>query len=231
MERSYCSILCLSTTYSHIVALSTQTIWYPCGVKWCRGCARIWCGGGCSCGWRGCRCWSNYCHVCWWYPCGVKWCNYRLCVRIWYPWIRMTRFCFSVMDIITGILSVLGIVMDALFAVLRGLIPGLPNLVGFRIFPNLDPCPTCQDRFLFFHSRSLSLKLLLLNNRVSHSLAFPTWTSTSRSSIFPSGRRSTFTSSSSRHLFADSQATSGTRARRDSFPIRSLPSVRSRGST
>ena len=41
------------------------TLWLPCGVHFCRGCTRIWCGFSCGgCGWRGCRCWNNYCNIC-----------------------------------------------------------------------------------------------------------------------------------------------------------------------
>jgi len=87
---------------------------YPCGVHWCHRCYRIWCGVGCSCGWRGCNCWNNYCTICIWYVCGIRWCSYRACIRIWYLVFVWRYYCFSVWDIIRGVLSLISIIMNAL---------------------------------------------------------------------------------------------------------------------
>lgn len=100
-------------------------VWYPCGVYICRSCWRIWCGFGCSCGWRGCRCWNRYCTICIWYPCGIRWCRWRCCIRIWYFTFVMRRYCFTIWDIIRGVLSLLSIIMSAFNALIRALLRAL----------------------------------------------------------------------------------------------------------
>jgi len=91
------------------------TVHYPCGVKICGG-------------------WFKY-------PCGVNMCSKSGCVDVPYPTVSMKSFSFTVADIIQGILSVLGIIMDALMAAVKSIIPGLPNLsinIPGLEFPHFD---------------------------------------------------------------------------------------------
>lgn len=115
-------------------------IHYPCGTKYCS--KKVWR--------RKVR-----------YPCGVNWCTRHQCSDVPYPTVTMTSFSFTVQQIITGVLSVLDLVMNALMSAIRGLIPGLPSLQipipgfdfpdlripSFPAFPNLPSIPVLAFNF------------------------------------------------------------------------------------
>ena len=114
---------------------------YPCGTNMCQ--KRIWCGTSCKRkGWR-IKCKSRYCNVS--YPCGIKWCSRRVCTRIHYPVVVMKYFSFRVVDLITGAVSALNFVIDALMNLLQPLLdaigipsldfqfPGLPSLFNVEL--------------------------------------------------------------------------------------------------
>merc|ERR1711988_89300 len=150
------------------------TIWYPCGVRKCRRCARIYCGPRCGgCGWRGCRCWSAYCNACVWYPCGVNFCHRRGCSWIPYPAVEMRNYCFTILQIIKGVLNLLSIVMNAFMSLIKRLIPGLPN-IRFNIpgFPfSMPHLPTISIPWDLLHLPNINLCGFSRSGAHSHNMA------------------------------------------------------------
>lgn len=112
LNKEICASLPLPVIKSADVC---ATINYPCGIRWCKRTR-----------------WPRIS-----YPCGLNTCSSTGCLKVPYPAFEMTRFCFSVADIINGLSGILDLVMNALMAVIKKLIPGLPaiefNLPGLNL--------------------------------------------------------------------------------------------------
>merc|ERR1711935_216134 len=84
-------------------------------------------------------------------PCGPRFCTGRKCTRVPYPTVRMTRFGFTLGQIVRGALNVLSIVKSALMAIVHRLIPGFP-------MPRIPRIPGLRLPFFRFNVPSFSIR-------------------------------------------------------------------------
>lgn len=99
------------------------------------------------------------------YPCGVKYCSKSVCSDVGYPTVTMTKFSYTVGDIVMGVFSVISTVKDLLNKGVENLlaelhlslpdlvfmIPGLNflfNSVGFDPFPSFPAIPAINTTAL-----------------------------------------------------------------------------------